>query len=78
MSAEYKGQNPLDIAAQAERDLNSHAAKHGHDADRSANHGKGASDSSKIPSLHCSIPAFPYRTLLRLSPLPLGEHRYPK
>ncbi|KAK8207891.1 hypothetical protein M8818_004144 [Zalaria obscura] len=46
MSAEYKGQNPLDIAAQAERDLNSHAAKHGHDADRSANHGKGASDST--------------------------------
>lgn len=29
MSAEYKGQDPLDIAKQAERDLNSHAAKHG-------------------------------------------------
>ncbi|KAK5013850.1 hypothetical protein LTR16_004113, partial [Cryomyces antarcticus] len=32
MSAEYKGQDPLEIAKQAERDLNSHEAKHGHDA----------------------------------------------
>lgn len=29
MSAEYRGQEPLDIARQAERDLNSHAAKQG-------------------------------------------------
>lgn len=30
MSAEYAGQDPLEIAKQAERDLNSHEAKHGH------------------------------------------------
>ena len=30
MSAEYEGQDPLDIAKQAERDLNSHEAKFGH------------------------------------------------
>ncbi len=29
MSKEYEGQDPLAIAQQAERDLNSHAAKHG-------------------------------------------------
>ncbi|MCJ1227366.1 hypothetical protein MMC12_004021 [Toensbergia leucococca] len=29
MSAEYEGQDPLVIAQQAERDLNSHQAKHG-------------------------------------------------
>lgn len=29
MSAEYEGQDPLAIAQQAERDLNSHQAKHG-------------------------------------------------
>ncbi|KAF2623822.1 hypothetical protein BU25DRAFT_349317 [Macroventuria anomochaeta] len=31
MSVEYKGQNPLDIAKQAEKDLNSHANAHGTD-----------------------------------------------
>ncbi|EON63250.1 hypothetical protein W97_02477 [Coniosporium apollinis CBS 100218] len=46
MSAEYKGQDPLEIAKQAEADLNSHAAKHGHDANISSGHGKGASDST--------------------------------
>ncbi|KAA6413792.1 MAG: Kynurenine formamidase [Lasallia pustulata] len=35
MSAEYEGQDPLAIAEQAERDLNSHAAKHGHSASNS-------------------------------------------
>ena len=30
MSAEYEGQDPLDIAKQAERDLNSNEAKVGH------------------------------------------------
>ncbi|KAL9119633.1 MAG: hypothetical protein Q9187_003812 [Circinaria calcarea] len=30
MSAEYDGQDPLALAEQAERDLNSHTAKHGH------------------------------------------------
>ena len=46
MSEAYKGQDPIKIAHEAEKDLNSHAAKHGHDADRSAQHGHGASDSS--------------------------------
>ena len=35
MSAEYEGQDPLAIAEQAERDLNSHAAKHGHGGSQS-------------------------------------------
>ncbi|KAK4922537.1 hypothetical protein LTR66_010295 [Elasticomyces elasticus] len=46
MSAEYKGQDPLEIAKQAERDLNSHTAKHGHDANISSKHGHGGSDST--------------------------------
>lgn len=29
MSKEYEGQDPMAIARQAERDLNSHQAKHG-------------------------------------------------
>jgi len=29
MSAEYEGQDPLVLAQRAERDLNSHGAKHG-------------------------------------------------
>lgn len=33
MSAEYKDQDPLVLAQQAERDLNSHAAKHGLNSD---------------------------------------------
>lgn len=37
MSKEYEGQNPLDIAAQAEKDLNSNSAKQG----------TGGSDSGK-------------------------------
>ncbi|MCJ1462752.1 hypothetical protein MMC07_001355 [Pseudocyphellaria aurata] len=36
MSAEYKDQDPLVLAQQAERDLNSHAAKHGLSSDVSA------------------------------------------
>jgi hypothetical protein len=31
MSAEYKGQNPIDIAKQAEQDLNSYENVHGTD-----------------------------------------------
>ncbi|KAK5999624.1 hypothetical protein QM012_005281 [Aureobasidium pullulans] len=46
MSSEYQGQDPLKLAQQAERDLNSHTAKHGHNADISSNHGHGASDST--------------------------------
>jgi hypothetical protein len=30
MSAEYKGQDPIKLATQAEQDLNSHSAKVGH------------------------------------------------
>lgn len=49
MSAEYQNQDPIKLATQAEQDLNSHTAKHGHNADLSSNHGHGASDSSKSP-----------------------------
>ncbi|KAF2655431.1 hypothetical protein K491DRAFT_692896 [Lophiostoma macrostomum CBS 122681] len=45
MSSEYT-KDPLTIAKEAERDLNSEAAKKGHDANVSARHGKGASDST--------------------------------
>ncbi|KAI9659085.1 MAG: hypothetical protein M1821_002045 [Bathelium mastoideum] len=48
MSQEYAGQDPLKLAQQAEADLNSTAAKQGHDASHSSRHGKGASDSSMI------------------------------
>ncbi|KAI9692553.1 MAG: hypothetical protein M1822_006784 [Bathelium mastoideum] len=46
MSQEYAGQDPLKLAQQAEADLNSTAAKQGHDASHSSRHGKGASDST--------------------------------
>ncbi|KAF2236372.1 hypothetical protein EV356DRAFT_530993 [Viridothelium virens] len=46
MSKEYEGQDPLQLAQQAEADLNSRAAKMGHDASLSARHAKGASDST--------------------------------
>jgi len=45
MSREYQNTDPLSLAKQAENDLNSHAAKHGHDT-RS-----GASDSSTLFTL---------------------------
>lgn len=51
MSQEYANHDPLDIAKQAERDLNSHSAKWGHDASYDAmpaHHGTGASDSSAL------------------------------
>ena len=48
MSKEYEGQDPIAIAQQAERDLNSSDAKQGHSNERSTvNTGKqNASDSS--------------------------------
>ncbi|KAI5203515.1 hypothetical protein E4T42_08035 [Aureobasidium subglaciale] len=46
MSADYQGQDPIKLATQAEQDLNSHTAKHGHDANLSSKHGHGASDST--------------------------------
>lgn len=52
MSAEYNGQEPLDIAKQAERDLNQHSAKWGHDIGPRSND-FGASDSST-----CIFPCF--------------------
>ena len=46
-SKDITEQDPIAIAYQAERDLNSHEAKTGHgDLDRSSRHGKGPSDSS--------------------------------
>ena len=48
MSAEYEGQDLNEIAAQAERDLNSTAAKTGS--------GRGASDSSEYHLLFSSHP----------------------
>lgn len=49
MSADYQGQDPMVIAKQAERDLNSQAAKQ---PDVNA-HAHAASDSSKI----CNAPS---------------------
>lgn len=52
MSAEYEGQDKLDIAAQAERDLNSAQAKVG--SSGTGHGGKsvaGGSDSSTAPAL---------------------------
>ena len=46
MSAEYKGQSPLDIAKQAEKDLNSRANVHGTDPNTAnSNSGPKPSDS---------------------------------
>jgi len=66
MSAEYQDQDPLALANQAERDLNSHAAKHGHG-------GSGSSLSSlpffsPFPFPICpSSPPLPSSPLLSLS-----------
>lgn len=54
MSAEYKGQNPLDIAKQAEADLNSHANVQGRDPN-TANPKHGARVSDSGTSLPVSI-----------------------
>ena len=35
MSQEYEGQDPMALAQQAERDLNSHQAKHGYNSGES-------------------------------------------
>ena len=49
MSQEYQGQDPNEIAAQAERDLNSRWAKEGHRVDKAAQSAQhGASDSTKV------------------------------
>ncbi|MCJ1301075.1 hypothetical protein MMC08_003874 [Hypocenomyce scalaris] len=65
MSAEYEGQDPLTIAKQAERDLNSHHAKHGHNADISSKHGHGASDSTAESGVDETVTSkFPGSTVL--------------
>ena len=49
MSKEYEGQDPMAIAQQAERDLNSNAAKTGHGNENTSvnpRHGASTSDSS--------------------------------
>lgn len=46
MSREYQNADPLELAKQAEQDLNSEAAKKGHDLAGTARGGHGASDSS--------------------------------
>ena len=49
MSKEYEGQDPLDIAAQAEKDLNSNSAKQG----------ANASDSGMSQHFHVLLPIDP-------------------
>ncbi|CAF9928417.1 hypothetical protein IMSHALPRED_007463 [Imshaugia aleurites] len=50
MSKEYEGQDPMAIARQAERDLNSHQAKHGvSTADSTTESGVDTSVTDKFP-----------------------------
>ncbi|KAL2051919.1 hypothetical protein ABVK25_007834 [Lepraria finkii] len=50
MSQEYEGQDPMALAQQAERDLNSHQAKHGYSSSDSATEsGVDASVTTKFP-----------------------------
>ena len=57
MSAEYKGQDPLDIAKQAERDLNSQAAKGNlrNTSDSANESGVDESVTSKFPGAEVKI-----------------------
>lgn len=56
MSAEYQGQNPLDIAKQAEADLNSRANVQGRDPNTAnPKHGAGVSDSGMYLSKSNSV-----------------------
>jgi hypothetical protein len=53
MSAEYQGQNPLDIAKQAEADLNSRANVQGRDpTTANPKHGAAVSDSGMVSPAH--------------------------
>ncbi|KAJ4984963.1 hypothetical protein SVAN01_09569 [Stagonosporopsis vannaccii] len=65
MSAEYKGQNPLDIAKQAEADLNSRANVHGTDPNTAnPNRGPQASDSAKESGIdESAVNKFPGATV---------------
>jgi hypothetical protein len=58
MSKEYEGQDPIAIAQQAERDLNSTAAKQGSSLETgtvNSNNTRGASDSSMSFSITNTI-----------------------
>lgn len=50
MSQAYEGQDPMKLAQQAERDLNSEWAKNEHKVSDTARHAAGASDSSMSSS----------------------------
>ncbi|KAF2260025.1 hypothetical protein CC78DRAFT_536645 [Lojkania enalia] len=50
MSREYGGQDLNELAKQAERELNSKAAKQGHDGNISANHASGIASDSTLES----------------------------
>ncbi|EKG12390.1 hypothetical protein MPH_10507 [Macrophomina phaseolina MS6] len=66
MSKAYEGQDLNKIAQQAEQDLNSYAAKTGHDLNLSSNHGKGASVSTTESGVDVS----------RAQQFPGGDVRY--
>ncbi|KAK3621285.1 hypothetical protein LTR56_022893 [Elasticomyces elasticus] len=58
MSAQYEGQDPIAIAQQAERDLNSNAAKTGASTDTQGNRrGHGASDSTNESGVDQAVEA---------------------
>ncbi|KAJ4404316.1 hypothetical protein N0V91_006010 [Didymella pomorum] len=65
MSAEYKGQNPLDIAKQAEADLNSRANVQGRDPNTAnPKHGAGVSDSARESGIdESAVNKFPGATV---------------
>ncbi|KAI4736996.1 hypothetical protein E4T50_12513 [Aureobasidium sp. EXF-12298] len=56
MSAEYQNQDPLKLAQQAERDLNSHAAKQGQsNSDSALESGVDESVSNKFPGADVTV-----------------------
>ncbi|KAL9098582.1 MAG: hypothetical protein Q9163_005791 [Psora crenata] len=56
MSKEYEGQDPLALAQQAERDLNSHQAKHGAATDLSASEsGVDTNVTTKFPGAEVKV-----------------------
>jgi len=60
MSNEYEGQDPIQIALQSERDLNSQAAKGGHGLENSSRNTKQdaiASDSSRSTTVSTRLVA---------------------
>ncbi|KAG9654467.1 hypothetical protein KCU98_g6819, partial [Aureobasidium melanogenum] len=56
MSAEYQGQDPLKLAQQAERDLNSHGAKQGQsNSDSALESGVDESVTNKFPGAEVNV-----------------------